>query len=127
MTDECVTIYTDCDFRGESHQLQFGIYNINYPTVGDNSISSISIPVGWTVTIYTESDLTGESKILTTSLADLGNFNDKISSMSITHCVFNSDKLKALGGTPAPLPSPMTFGSKRINTHNVTVFTKFVI
>lgn len=79
-----VIIYTDGDFKGGSQALEPGRYNINYATVGDNTISSISIPTGWKATVYADRDYKGEMREYTQNVATLGDFNDRISSIIVS-------------------------------------------
>jgi len=82
-TEEFVTIYADRDFKGGSQKLQPGRYNLDYGPVGDNNISSVRIPEGWTVTMYDGRDFTGTSREFTASASSLGEFDNIISSISI--------------------------------------------
>lgn len=92
-----VIIYTDSHFKGGSQALGPGRYNINYATVGDNTISSISIPPGWKTTVYADRDYKGEMREYTQSVATLGDFNDRISSIIV------SDESANIGLRTGPL------------------------
>ena len=84
-TEEFVTVFADRNFQGGSQKLQPGSYNLDYGPVGDNNISSIAIPDGWTVVVYADLDCQGEAKTFSASAAELGDFDDRISSIVISN------------------------------------------
>lgn len=95
---DMVTVYRDSDFRGSSQWLSAGYHNANSMGVGNNQISSIRIPNGWSVTVYVDSDYRGRSKTFTQNVSQLHDFNDEISSILITkldnHSYSSSPKYK---------------------------------
>lgn len=80
-SDNSVTIYKHKGFKGGSVELPEGCYNIDYTNVQNDTISSIHIPVGWSVTVYSDRDSRGESRIFRNSVQDLEDFDDRISSI----------------------------------------------
>ncbi len=79
--------YTDLNYTGNVSTLSIGEYPspVNFPEVGNDSISSIQIDSGVTVTVYGDANFNGDSKTLTASVPDLRaiGFNDNISSIKI--------------------------------------------
>jgi hypothetical protein len=51
--------------------------------VGDNSVSSLKVPVGWTVILYENSGYSGSSKTVTADCSSISDFNDKTSSLVV--------------------------------------------
>ncbi|MEU8922463.1 peptidase inhibitor family I36 protein [Kitasatospora sp. NPDC048545] len=78
-------IYADRNFSGASMTLQAGTYDLTKPgAVGNDSISSVKVPSGWTVTLYADTGLQGASKAFTSDTAYVGDdFNDVASSIKV--------------------------------------------
>ena len=56
---------------------------MNFGAIGNDNISSIKISPGVTVKVYADIDFKGESAEFTGDVADLGSFDNKISSLTI--------------------------------------------
>lgn len=78
-----VTVFVDKNFNGAGHPVGAGRYDLNTHAVGEDTISSIQIPPGWSVTVYSDLGLQGASATFTTDTGDLGGFNDTISSLIV--------------------------------------------
>ncbi len=83
MSSDCVTIYTDRNFKGGSVQLGPGDYNVNFAEVGNDTVSSIRIPPGWSVSVWEHVDFNGASATFASDSPDLGTFDNKISSITV--------------------------------------------
>ena len=95
---DMVTVYRDSDFRGSSQFLSAGYHNANSMGVGNDQISSIKVPQGWSVTVFKDSDYRGRNETLTHDASRLNEFDNQISSMLITklenHSYKSSSKYK---------------------------------
>jgi urease subunit beta len=98
-----VTIYRKVDFKGNSKELDEGEYNIydlglgiSDNIVGDNKLSSLTVPAGMKVILYEYENFRGRSKTFTSNVKDLtkvkierdsvlekNNFDNKTSSIRI--------------------------------------------
>ncbi|MQP24199.1 hypothetical protein GFJ94_03870 [Flavobacterium sp. LMO8] len=78
-----VTVYRDKNFTGVNSELSPGYHNFRDLGVGNDQITSIKIPRGYSVTVYTEANFKGRSKTYTKDVAYLGDFNDRISSILV--------------------------------------------
>ncbi len=85
-TAQSVKIYKDCDYNGESFALYVGNYGYTQlGNVGNDNISSIRIPQGFTVTVYMDDAFRGESRTFTDNVPCVpADINDKISSIIVT-------------------------------------------
>jgi len=84
-TDEKVKVYEECNYTGKFSALSVGKYDIQKIGLNNDSISSIRIPPGLTVTLYEHAGFKGQSVVLTADnpcLTDLG-WNDRTSSLVI--------------------------------------------
>ncbi len=85
--DTSIILYSECNYRGQSFPLAVGEYPdiaaLGFP---DNSLSSIAIPVGYTVTLYTEPNFGGGFITLGRDYSCFlfNGFNDVVSSIKIT-------------------------------------------
>jgi hypothetical protein len=82
-------LFVDTDYSGATVVLDEGDYNINKlaarDSVGNDTVSSLLIADGYTVTVYTHSDFQGASTSFTTDTPYVGDaFNDTISSVRVT-------------------------------------------
>src|SRR5919199_453116 len=68
-----VTIYEGVDFQGIQKELDEGEYNIYDLGIGNNKLSSLTVPAGLKVTVYEYEDFRGRSKTFTSNVADLRN------------------------------------------------------
>ncbi|MFD5922484.1 peptidase inhibitor family I36 protein [Kitasatospora sp. NPDC058201] len=62
-----VTVYVDYDYKGKTATLKPGRHQVD-PSLND-SISSVRVPAGWTVTLYEHTDFSGEKAVLTADTA----------------------------------------------------------
>jgi len=78
-----VVVYRDANFRGQSSNLSMGYHDFNDLGVGNDKISSIRVPRGFSVTVYTDGNYRGRSRTYTNDVDNLEDFNDKVSSIVI--------------------------------------------
>jgi len=80
-----VVLYSDCNFKGTSQVFNSGSYNVyQLGAIGNDQLSSIKIPSGWTVTLYDDKNYRGSSKTYYSDINCLpGDWNDKTSSLKI--------------------------------------------
>ncbi|BCE01093.1 discoidin domain-containing protein [Marinicellulosiphila megalodicopiae] len=98
-SDSVVTIYSECDYKGERVELALGKLSTSDLTanaIGNDAISSISIPSGYIVTLF-DNDLEGDAIVNTQSsnCLDNENFNNQTSSVSVD---INPDSVSLLQG-----------------------------
>jgi hypothetical protein len=79
-----VTIYSNCNYGGNSKFFREGRYSMNELGIGDDQISSIKVPSGWSITLYQDPDQRGGTAIYDWDASCLPNgWNDKTSSIRI--------------------------------------------
>jgi hypothetical protein len=80
-----VTMFEDCDFRGNSRVFDVGRYNWNQLVLPNDVVSSLKVPTGYIVKLYDNANFRGESVSITTNTACLinQNFNDRMSSFEV--------------------------------------------
>ena len=79
-----VSIYSGCNFEGDSQTLQEGQYRDRDIKIGNDRISSIRVPNGWSVTVYKSNDFEGSSETYHGDVRCLSEkFNDAISSLRV--------------------------------------------
>ena len=78
-------IYKDSGYSGTSMTLRPGVYSSSgdLGSVGNDAVSSLSVPSGWTVTLYTDTAFGGTSVSYTSSASSIGSFNDKTTSIKV--------------------------------------------
>ncbi|MGD3108915.1 peptidase inhibitor family I36 protein [Streptomyces sp. YGL11-2] len=77
-----VVVYTGADFKGKSAPLAVGRHVLD-PDL-DDTISSVRVPAGYSVTLYDAPDFSGKKLTLTSDAANLeAPFNDKASSVVV--------------------------------------------
>ena len=82
MSTERVIVYEHAQFQGRSQRLLPGEYDREHLAIGDDAISSLRVPIGWTVTLFEHAGLQGAFEQVTSDLAYVGNdFNDRASSL----------------------------------------------
>lgn len=82
-----VTFYQDSNYGGSSVSLGVGEYNMNNlisAGIPNDSISSISVSSGYTVTLYKDINFAGTTKVLTASASTLGDFDNQTTCVKIT-------------------------------------------
>jgi hypothetical protein len=79
-----VTVYTEPDYQGRSQTLKPGAYDASELKEGEDTVSSVRIPDGWTVCLYEDPNFKGRSKLLTSSTDYVGDdFNNITSSLIV--------------------------------------------
>lgn len=76
-------IYKDGNYSGSSQTLRPGVYSAGDLTIGNDELSSITVPSGWSVTLYTDNNF-GGTAVTYTSNSSLVSINDKTSSIKVT-------------------------------------------
>jgi hypothetical protein len=78
-----VIVYEDSEYRGATQNLDIGSYD--FGQIQDDSISSLRVPAGITVTLYTDPGFSGTSKTFTQDTPYVGDdFNDRTSSLVVS-------------------------------------------
>ena len=81
-----VIIYEHSNYRGAAQAMGVGQYNMSRIAIGNDTLSSLRIPPGWSVTLYEHSNFGGRRKTFTRDTSFVGNeFNDWASSLVISH------------------------------------------
>jgi len=81
-----VTVYEDADFQGTSAALAEGRYDWGQIGIGNDTLSSLRVPGGMTVTLYENTHFAGRSKTFTQDACYVGDdFNDITSSIVIAN------------------------------------------
>jgi hypothetical protein len=85
VTAEHVVLYRDSNFSGASQKLEPGTYNLSAlkAGIGNDALSSLRVPTGWTVKLYQDVHFRGASRTITADTKSLGDFNDKTSSVLV--------------------------------------------
>lgn len=80
-----VLIYKDVYYQGSVQALYPGKYNIGDLTIGNDTLSSLRIPSGWTVTLYADANYSGARTAMAGDVGDLIDygFNDQTSSIVV--------------------------------------------
>jgi hypothetical protein len=79
-----VSVYSGCDFKGDRQRMYEGEYDDKDLTIGNDRISSIRVPEGWSVTVYKSHDFDGSHETYTSDVRCLPEkFNDAISSIRV--------------------------------------------
>jgi len=82
-----VVLYKDYRFQGAAQALGPGKYDMSSLTatggVGNDKVSSIKVPPGWTVILYQDAGFSGTSKTLSADCSSLDDFNDRTSSLIV--------------------------------------------
>ncbi len=79
-----VVLYRDGNFAGAWQAMQPGRYDIGQLTIGNDQLSSLRVPPGWTVTVYDLRGFNGRARVFTQDTPWVGNdFNDIASSIIV--------------------------------------------
>jgi len=80
-----VTVYEDCEFRGNSRALAIGDYrNVRELNLGNDAISSVAVPEGLELILYEHEDLRGDSTLIGNNVPCLNStWNDQASSLKV--------------------------------------------
>jgi hypothetical protein len=77
-------IYEHANYIAPSQGLPPGRYDISSISIGNDTLSSLKVPTGWTVTLYRHHNFTGDEKVFTTDTPYVGDdFNDQTSSIVV--------------------------------------------
>jgi len=84
-----VTVYSDCNYKGLSANLEVGDYNLAQLKkfgLGNNEISSVKVPKGLSLTVFENDFLRGDSASTGNDVAciDTGDFANRITSVSVS-------------------------------------------
>lgn len=83
-TSNKVTLYDRANFEGNQKELDEGEYNTFELGIGENKLSSLTVPAGMKVTLYEYEDFRGRSKTFTGNASlNGGEFNNKVSSLKV--------------------------------------------
>jgi uncharacterized protein with FMN-binding domain len=84
-SDTSPVVYKDGSYSGTSQTLHPGLYNVSDLTVGNDAVSSLTVPSGWTVTLYEDSNFSGGTVSFTSNVSALSSYswNDKASSIRV--------------------------------------------
>lgn len=84
-SDLSPVIYKEFDYSGTSQTLHPGLYNLGDLTIGNDALSSLQIPSGWTVTIYADANFGGSTLSFMGSVPSLVPYgwNDRASSIRV--------------------------------------------
>lgn len=82
-----VLIYSESNYVGDVQALYPGSYSTySALTIGNDALSSLRIPSGWTVTLYSDNNFSGSSLTLTSDASSLTaqSFDNTVSSIKVT-------------------------------------------
>lgn len=83
--EEGVIIFENANYEGKSQGLPIGSYKLSSISIGNDTLSSLRVPTGWTVTLYRDHRFEGMSRVFTTSASFVGSvFNDQTSSIVVS-------------------------------------------
>jgi len=78
-----VLIYSDANFTGYNQAFGPGRYDVDQLSIGNDQLSSLRVPPGWTVTLYEHAGFIGINKVFTADAWFVGDFNDRTSSLIV--------------------------------------------
>ena len=79
-----VLLFEHGGYGGRVQSLQPGRYDMGQLTVGNDAVSSLQVPAGWSVTLYEHGGFSGRSKVFTSDATWVGDdFNDLASSVVV--------------------------------------------
>ncbi|MGB4769930.1 MAG: hypothetical protein WBP58_00630 [Chitinophagaceae bacterium] len=84
-SQDYVTLYSDCNYRGKASKLYPGRYSLSSQNVGRNSVSSLRVPYGFKVVVY-DADEPGQGNKTryTSDMSCLsGDWNDRAASVVV--------------------------------------------
>ena len=86
-----VTLFQDCNYRGNNSMLGTGYYNWNQLGIDNDQLSSFRVPAGYSITLYTDANYRGRRISYNNDVNCLsGEWNDQISSVYVTYNYNNS-------------------------------------
>lgn len=77
------TIHADPDYAGLSQSFDVGVYTLSEMWVGNDAVSSVTVPAGLEVVLCTDNWFWGTQKVFSASTGDLGDLNNKTSSLIV--------------------------------------------
>ncbi|MEV6527411.1 peptidase inhibitor family I36 protein [Longispora sp. NPDC051575] len=81
---DSVSLFTDRGFTGTRQDLVPGRYDVGALTLGDNALSSLRVPQGWSVTVFSDPGFAGTSTTFHASAEYVGDeLNDRVSSVEV--------------------------------------------
>ncbi|MFZ9388266.1 MAG: beta/gamma crystallin-related protein [Chitinophagaceae bacterium] len=84
-SNEGVTLYENCNYRGISRTLGTGYFDWNQMGVNNDALSSFRVPRGYSITIYSDARYRGRSATYTSDMSCLASdWNDQVSSVYIS-------------------------------------------
>lgn len=78
-----VIVYEGVNFAGKSQALAAGRYTLEQLGIGDDTLSSLKVPPGMEVILYEDTDFGGRKVSFAGDTSNVGNFDDKTSSIEI--------------------------------------------
>ena len=125
-----VTIYEDVDFKGNRKELDEGEYNIYDlgigDNIGDNKLSSLTVPAGMKVIVYEYEDFRGRSKTFTSNVKDLRkvkiegkSFNDATSSIRIERMRMTAGQIVITNPEPIKLNAKQEENAIKLKVENL--------
>lgn len=84
-SDNAVTLYSDCDYKGSRSTLRIGDHNIHDLGIKNDDLSSLRVPRGYSITLYSDENFRGSSKTFYNSVDCLSRsgWNDRTSSVRV--------------------------------------------
>ena len=80
-----VTLYSDCNYRGAAKSLGAGYHRSYDLGIGNDQLSSIKVPYGWSITVYSDENFKGRSASYSGDVYCFNReWNDQVSSVLIT-------------------------------------------
>jgi hypothetical protein len=82
-----VRLFDDTDFHGRATDLpagRFDLAQLEASGMENDTTRSVCVPPGWRVTLFQHAGFSGESRELSASSADLGDFQGSTSSIVVT-------------------------------------------
>ena len=121
-----VTIYEDVGFKGNRKELDEGEYNIYDLGIGDNKLSSLTVPAGMKVMVYEYEDFRGRSKTFTSNVKDLRkvkiegkSFNDATSSIRIERIRMTAGQIVITNPEPIKLNAKQEENAIKLKVKNL--------
>ncbi|UXI70138.1 phosphatidylinositol-specific phospholipase C domain-containing protein [Tahibacter amnicola] len=79
-----VTLFSHADYAGRPQSLRPGSYDIASLAIGNDTLSSLSVPPGMSVTLFEHAGFQGRSRTVRGDTPFLADFNDTMSSLVVT-------------------------------------------
>lgn len=95
-------IYQHSNYQGKSKPLLPGKYDVNDLAIGNDTLSSLKVPNGWTVTLYRHHHFTGDTRVFKSNTPFVGaDFNDQTSSIVVEDCAYIFEHAQYKGASQA--------------------------